>query len=92
MTCRSCGTQIADKALICYRCGTATVEAAVRPAAPTRRSPWPLVGSVVVLALTVLTAIYIGRSVDSDTARLVGWVVVAVAAVRVAILAFARRR
>ena len=27
MTCKNCGTQIADKALICYRCGTPTFEA-----------------------------------------------------------------
>ena len=28
MTCRKCGTEIAAKAIICYKCGTATVEAA----------------------------------------------------------------
>ena len=28
MTCRKCGTQIADKAIICYKCGTATAEPA----------------------------------------------------------------
>ena len=27
MQCRNCGTEIADKALICYRCGTPTTEA-----------------------------------------------------------------
>lgn len=32
MICRTCGTEIADKALICYRCGTATTEARRRPA------------------------------------------------------------
>jgi len=26
VTCRSCGTIIADKAIVCYKCGTATVE------------------------------------------------------------------
>ena len=33
VNCRSCGTEIADKALICYRCGTATTEAKFKPAA-----------------------------------------------------------
>ena len=33
-----CGIEIADKALICYRCGTATTEAKFKPAAPKRRS------------------------------------------------------
>ena len=32
MQCRNCGTEIADKALICYRCGTATTEAKYQPA------------------------------------------------------------
>jgi len=31
--CRHCGIEIADKALICYRCGTATTEAKFKPAA-----------------------------------------------------------
>jgi hypothetical protein len=35
MTCRVCGTEIADNALICFRCGTATAEPRVPP--PTRR-------------------------------------------------------
>jgi hypothetical protein len=35
MTCKNCGTQIADKALICYRCGTPTFEAQRQPAALT---------------------------------------------------------
>jgi hypothetical protein len=29
--CRTCGTEIADKALICYRCGRATTEPRVKP-------------------------------------------------------------
>jgi hypothetical protein len=32
MTCKNCGTEIADKALICYRCGQATFEAQRKPA------------------------------------------------------------
>jgi len=31
MICKHCGTEIADKALICYRCGQATAEPRVRP-------------------------------------------------------------
>ena len=31
MRCRQCGTEIADKALICYRCGAATTEATFKP-------------------------------------------------------------
>ena len=32
MQCRKCGTEIADKAIVCYRCGTATTEAHFKPA------------------------------------------------------------
>jgi predicted amidophosphoribosyltransferase len=32
MKCRQCGTEIVDKALICYRCGTAVTEAVHKPA------------------------------------------------------------
>ena len=31
MTCRHCGTEIADKALICFRCGKATAEPRIAP-------------------------------------------------------------
>jgi hypothetical protein len=48
MTCRNCGTEIADKALICYRCGKATTEPRIKPPAEEsvfarpRRVLWPL--------------------------------------------------
>jgi uncharacterized membrane protein YvbJ len=61
MICRNCGTEIADKALICYRCGAATAEPRVKP--PTggsifqkrRRSklPWLLVALVLAILLVV---------------------------------------
>jgi len=90
--CRNCGTEIADKALICYRCGTATTEAKFKPTAPKQRLSLPLVASVIVLVLMVIGALYIGRTVPGDTPRLLGWVAVAVVAVGVAILAYVRRR
>lgn len=36
MKCRSCGAEIAANALICYKCGTATAEAKIKP--PARRA------------------------------------------------------
>jgi hypothetical protein len=36
MKCRSCGTEIAANALICYRCGTATAEPRIPPPAARR--------------------------------------------------------
>ena len=52
MQCVHCGTEIADKALICFRCGRATSEPRVKPPAPTslferrRRSPWPMIVAI----------------------------------------------
>jgi hypothetical protein len=41
MKCRSCGTEIAANALICYKCGSATTEPRIRPPAERpRRANW----------------------------------------------------
>ena len=64
MQCRKCGTEIADKALICYRCGTATTEAKYKaPPARKPRSSVNLVSSVLALVLLVLVALYMQRFV-----------------------------
>jgi uncharacterized membrane protein YvbJ len=59
--CKHCGTEIADKALICYKCGNATTEPRIKPPAEEslfqsrRRSPLPVVVIVlIVLALLLL--------------------------------------
>jgi hypothetical protein len=51
--CRTCGTEIADKALICYRCGTATTEAKFKPARR-RRRPARVAWGVMLLVLLLL--------------------------------------
>lgn len=59
MQCRNCGAEIADKALICYRCGTATTEAKYQPAQiRRRRSSARIVWVVIAIALLVLAAVY----------------------------------
>jgi uncharacterized membrane protein YvbJ len=61
MICKHCGTEIADKALICYRCGNATTEPRVKPPAQgslferPRRSRLPaIVIAVIVIAIVAL--------------------------------------
>ena len=63
MRCRHCGAEIADKALICYRCGTATTEAKYKPAAARRsRSKRGRLTIVVALLLALLLiALYFAR-------------------------------
>jgi hypothetical protein len=63
MTCRQCGTVIADKALICYRCGTATTEPTHQPyAGPARRSGSMTAFAVGLLAALVLVAWFLLHS------------------------------
>ena len=62
MQCRQCGTEIADKALICYRCGTATTEAKYQPARLPRKgasSSRMLIVTVLVVAVLVLLGLYL---------------------------------
>ena len=64
MQCRHCGAEIADKALICYRCGTATTEAKYQPAQiRPRGSSSRIVWVVIAIALLVLAAVYYLRLV-----------------------------
>jgi uncharacterized membrane protein YvbJ len=54
MQCRNCGAEIADKALICYRCGTATTEAKYKPAALPRGSARRRRNTAILIALVLL--------------------------------------
>ena len=57
MKCRQCGTEISDKALICYRCGTAVTEAVHKPA-ELKKTKRPII-VYVVFAVLVIVAIII---------------------------------
>jgi hypothetical protein len=65
MICKYCGTEISDKALICYRCGSATMEPRIKPPAEgplferPRRSPVPIL--IVVLIVLALLAVWLLR-------------------------------
>ena len=92
MICRQCGTEIADNALICYRCGTATVEPTIKPPASPRRSSSSLIASALALVLLLLFALYIPRMPAGGTPRVLSWAGVAIAVAIVALRAYARRR
>ena len=58
MQCRNCGTEIADKAIVCYRCGVGTTEPVRKPATLTSsRSGPPLVAAVVPLVLALVAVV-----------------------------------
>ena len=60
MRCRQCGTEIADKAIVCYRCGAATTDP-VRAPVELRRKRNPVL-SYVAAAVLLLLALYMGQA------------------------------
>jgi hypothetical protein len=91
MTCRQCGTEIAEKALICYRCGTATTEARVKPPA---RAPSRGSGVMALLALVVLVAagLLMGQIAGGTVPREVGYALAGLATIVLAWRVVVRRR
>jgi uncharacterized membrane protein YvbJ len=70
MQCRQCGTEIADKAIVCFRCGHATTDP-VRRAVVIKKRRSPLASFAAILLL-VLLALYMGYASQSaqDPGRL----------------------
>jgi hypothetical protein len=81
MTCRQCGTEIADKALLCYRCGTATTEAQFKPAQAPTASRSSDAAVLVTLAVLALAGVGVGEWVPGDALRQGGWALAGVAVV-----------
>ena len=79
MTCTNCGTEIAERAIVCYRCGQSTVQAKRKPAALPSRSR----SIVVTLAFVVLmlAALFLGQAGTHTLPPEVSWTVTAAAAV-----------
>ncbi len=90
MVCQNCGTEIADKAIVCFRCGQGTVAPLRKPAPPL--SPWRSVGAIVALVLLALAALFLGRAGTFDVPPPIRYAVMAVALVLLAWRFMARRR
>jgi hypothetical protein len=88
MICRSCGTQIADRAIVCYRCGTGTTDP-VRQPAPTE-SKWgppvrsrrrgPRMPELTSLVLLIVLALYLGFGGVGEIPPTVAYTIAATAA------------
>jgi hypothetical protein len=93
MQCRSCGTEIADKAIVCFRCGAGTTDP-VRKAVPVRprRSILP---SLLSAAVLLVAALYMGQAsrtaADPERWQTIA-AVLAVAAVVLLVVRMIRRR
>jgi len=93
MQCRSCGVEIADKALICYRCGTATTEAKYQPAQLRQNATRSrLVPTVIAMAILVAAVLYLERASGGASQQWVTYVAVGAAVIIIGIRAYARRR
>ncbi len=60
MRCKQCGTEIADKAIVCFRCGAATTDP-VRKAVPVRPRR-RLLPSMLAAVVLLLAALYMGQA------------------------------
>ena len=63
MVCRNCGTEISDKALICYRCGTAVQEAVHKPVPLKKSRPLAVYVVFVLIVLLALIALWLRHAV-----------------------------
>ncbi len=90
MICKNCGIEIADKAIVCYRCGQATFVAQRQPAVVPSRGR----SIVVTLAFVVLlfAALFLGQAGTDQVPQVVSWALAAMAAIVVAWRVVVRRR
>jgi len=93
MNCRQCGTEIADKAIICYKCGAATTDPVHQPPSSGQpRSRLNFIVTFVALLLLAGVAVVLARSSPNGTPPIVTYVVAGVAVFIVALRAYARRK
>ena len=90
MICRTCGTEIAEKALICYRCGEATTAPRLPPLAPRSRRLVPAARGIVLLVVAGLYGLYtihivsmfsMGQAAREAASSLLVWAIVGLALV-----------
>jgi uncharacterized membrane protein YvbJ len=80
MQCKRCGTDIADKAIVCYRCGAPTAEA-VAPTPPAARRRRLIIPGVAAAAILIIAALYMAMAARGSTPPLLNWGMLVLAAV-----------
>jgi len=89
MVCKNCHATIADKAIVCYRCGAPTAEPA--PAPPVRRASYAGIVWAIVLAAAALV-LWWQLPGPMTAAPRVAAAITAVLAILIALLRLLRRR
>ena len=59
MKCRECGTEIAEKALICFRCGASVTEPLVKPAPLKKKRPVIVYVVFVIIVMIALAIMFL---------------------------------
>jgi hypothetical protein len=91
MKCRSCGLEIADKAIVCYRCGAPTADLPAPVAADRRRRPnWTALP--VMLVIIALAVWLIPKTPPGSVERWEAWFGLVVITVTSAVWLRRRRR
>jgi hypothetical protein len=90
MICPNCGTEIADKALICYRCGQATTEPRVKPPSTVSR-PRSRLASAIALVVLLIAGLFMGDIARGTVPPYLGYVLAALAAVALVLRYVGRR-
>jgi len=90
-TCTNCGTEIAEKALICYRCGQATFQAKRQPAKPAAVRGRQLI-LVVAMIILILAAVFLGQVQTGTVPEWVRYTVMVLALVVLVYRLLVRRR
>jgi hypothetical protein len=92
MQCRNCGTEIADKAIVCYRCGVGTTDPVRKPVAITPRGGGQSLVAAVLPLLLALAALALANRSGYPREMDIAASVLAVVGVLLLITRLVRRR
>lgn len=90
MKCRTCGTEIADKALICYRCGDATTTPRIAP--PAAKPQRGIIPIVIAMLVIIAAAVLVLPELAPGTPRIAGWASVVLITILTVLYLRPRRR
>jgi hypothetical protein len=93
VTCQHCGTEISDKAIVCFRCGLSTLAPAPsRPVAGRRAGSQPAWLALTALLVLVAAGLFMARAASGQVPAWVSYTVAALAAVVLVWRILRRRR
>ena len=94
MTCRNCGAEIAEKAIVCYKCGAATTDPTFKPPATGSRAPMSRSSWIMIIVAVLLFVGFVAYTnvATPGSPRAFSQTVVAIAVTIVVLRAVVRRR